>query len=654
MHFLLFWTILTGVLQRKYVSLHHYYQDYKETAMKQLLSYVLLLVFTLPLMAQQRAHVYMNQLGGKWNFPVMVDSLNEISFDKSQRQMLMSVTGNQIVPFDIDYVDSLTFEDELFTETKDPYQVFQLYITTKDGRDITSKETYTDCHLSLNAQGSFSNLSMNAQIRGRGNSSFLWYDKKPYRIKLNDKHKMLGLDKAKSWVLLANYRDVTDLMNTYVFELGRWLGLPFTNHTRYVELFLNGDYKGIYQLTEQIQQNKNRVNISDEQGILISLDVDDGPAESPNATDNFWSEIYDMPVCVKYPDEESFTNNTRDSVKAELAILERAIKNKDYAQIENLLDIPSFIKYLQIQEFIYNVELSAPRSIYMHKDGDGKWVMGPLWDFDAGYDFDWGNMYTGHTFFKDYTETVMGTNPLKRNGNYSYVPQFFTDIFGCKEFVQTYKAQWVAVKDSIVSQPWGECMKYVEQMRESGALEREFQQWPISGKTFDTELNKMHTWLENRLTHMTYLIANIPEMDNTPINKEKMCGSITVNVAMEWNKGYSQSNQVKVSKEKVMQLMGINNLQEENLNIVPLNTDGTEGGNHTNGVFGGWFNAQGDPGYYAQGHVYIEVFNDLWNWSCGLYKENCWDDAHTVTMQYQYPYNGTLLKVNIQVNFTIS
>lgn len=625
--------------------------------MKRLLSIALLmLLFMVPLMAQQQAHIYMNQMGGKWNFPIVADSLNEISFDKSQRQMFMSVTGDLTVAFDVNHIDSLTFEEELFTESKDPYQVFQLYITTKDGSDITSKEVYTDCHLSLNAQKSFSNLSMNAQIRGRGNSSFLWYDKKPYRIKLNEKHKILGISKAKSWVLLANYRDVTDMMNTYVFELGRWLGLPYTNHTRYVELFLNGEYKGIYQLTEQIQQNKNRVNISEDRGILISLDVDDGPAESPNASDNFWSEVYGMPVCVKYPDDEYFTKNTVDSVKHELGILENAIKSHDYALVDQLLDIPSFIKYLQIQEFIYNVELSAPRSIYMHKDGDGKWVMGPLWDFDAGYDFDWSNMYTGHTFFKDYTETVMGTNPLKRNGNYSYVPQFFTNLFACKEFVKAYKAQWASVKDSVVLRPWQECEKYVAQLQESGALDREFQIWPISGKRFNTELEKMHTWLNNRATHMTYLINGIPEVDVTPVTGDKLCGTIKTNVAMDWSKGYSQSNQIQVSKQKVLQLMGLSasEFQEANLAIVPLNTDGSEGGNHTNGTFGGWFNEKGDPGYFSEGHAYIEVFNDLWNWNCGLHQDVCWDNTHTVTMQYQYPHEGTILKVNVEVQFTIA
>lgn len=607
--------------------------------------------------SQSFSHVYTHQRGGQWNQPLAVEETECITAGEDGRQLFFGMKNGQTVPFVIADIDSVTFRymvpDSM--ETKDRYQVFQLFVTTADGNDVTSKENYSDCYLSLNACGSYSDFSVSAAIRGRGNSSFLWYDKKPYRLKLSEKRKVLGLSKARSWVLLANYRDVTDLMNTFVFEMGQWLGLPYTNHTRYVELFLNGDYRGLYQLTEQVQQGKNRVAVSDERGILISLDVDDGPVESPNAQDNFWSEVYHMPVCVKYPNDEAFTSNTVDSVRTVFGQLEQAVKSKDYEQVKQLLDIPSFIKYLQIQEFVYNVELSAPRSIFMHKDGDGPWVMGPLWDFDAGYDFDWSSMYTGHDYFASFTETVMGTNPLKRNGNYNYVPQFFTDLFGCKEFVEQYKAQWEQVKDSIVSHAWGECMKYVERLRLSGAIEREFQCWPLRGKTFDGELAKMQKWLQNRLTHITYLIQAIPVPDDVPVADGRVLGTVPVNVTMQWNQGYGQDSKVHVSKQRVLSLMNLSEAEfnENSLSIVPLNADGTEGGNHTNGVFGGWFNQNGDPGYFAEGHVYIEVFQDLWNWSCGLHQDVCWDDSHAVTMQLQYPYQGTLLKVNVLVNFTI-
>ncbi len=606
-------------------------------------------------MAQERMHVYMNDWSARWNFPITTDSIDHVTVSSDEKELLFHLHGDVVVPFAIDLIDSVTVENEPAVETKDAYKVFQLYVTTNDGQDVTSREEYAPCHISLNGQGSFSNFSATGGIRGRGNSSWSWYDKKPYRIKLDEKHKILGLDKAKSWVLLANYRDVTDLMNTYVFETGQWLGLPFTNHTRYVELYLNGEYRGVYQLTEQIQQGKNRVNVSDERGILLSLDVDDGPGESPYANDNFYSKVYRMPAAVKFPKDEFATANTVDSVRTEFAKLEQAIKNKDYAQVEQLLDIPSFIKYLQLQEFVYNVELSAPRSIYLHKDGDGKWVMGPLWDFDGAYDFDWNNMYTGHTFFSNYKETVMGTNPLKRNGNYNYVPQFFTDLFGCREFVEQYKAQWASVSDSIVTRNWEVMEKYIQNLNR-GPMTRESKRWPLSGKEFRTEMEKMHQWLIDRCKYMTNLIENIPMPEDDPVVDEQLCGTISTDVTMQWSSGYDQNDMIHVDKAQVLELMGIEEsaFSEPNVTIVPLMTDGSEGSNGTNGVFGGWFDGEGNPGAYAQGHVYIEVFSDLWNWSCGLYKENCYDDAHTVTMQYQYPVAGVMKKVNVEVHFTIT
>ena len=599
----------------------------------------------------------MTELGENWRFPVVVDSIVDMQANTSSNQLLFNLRPDIQVPFDLSVVDSLTVADEPLLEGKDPYQVFQLYLTTNDGSAITSKEYYTPCHMMLNARNQYANFSANGQVRGRGNSSFEWYEKKPFRLKLDVKHKMLGMAKAKSWVLLANYRDVTDLMNTFVFEMGRWMGLPYTNHTRYVEIFLNGEYWGLYQLTEQIQQGGNRVDVSDEGGILICLDADDGPDLSPQANDNFWSSVYKLPVCVKYPDDEYFTSHTVDSVKTVFAVLEKAIKDKNYHDVDSLFDVSSFIKYMLIQEFIYNVEVDAPRSIFLHRDGDDKWVMGPLWDFDAGYDFDWGDMYKGHGFFSDYQETVLGTNPYKLNGNYK-PNRFFADLFGCKEFVEAYKAQWAVVKDEIVSRNWDECMKYVANLRQ-GALSREANRWPLSdsrGRTFnfETELEKMHQWLLRRADFMTTLIENIPTPSD-PVTNERLCGTLTVNTSMKRSNGFSQSEQVVVSKSRVLALMGLSesDFKESDVTIVPLMTDGTEGNNGTNGVFGGWFDADGDPGQFANGHVYIEVFTDLWNWNCGLYKDNCWDTSHTVTMQYQYPHNGTLLKVNIKVKFTI-
>ncbi len=385
-------------------------------------------------------------------------------------------------------------------EAKAPkYRVQQLSINT-NGIEITSKEEYVPCTITLTADTAEWCYEGTAGVRGRGNSSWLWYDKKPYRIKLDKKSEILGLSSGKSWVLLANYRDPTDLMNTFVFELGELLDMPYTNHTRYVEVILNGEYNGLYQLTEQVQQGKCRVNIDENGGFLISLDRDDGPELAPQESDNFWSQIYHMPVCVKNPDKPSAEIIAR--VSDVLALLEKAIYNGRYDEVKTLLDIRSFIDFLIIQELVYNVELDAPRSMYMHKDIDGDiWHMGPLWDFDGGYDFDWSDMYTGHRFFVNYQELVLGTDPASHRGTIYNVPGFFSDLFMVPEFVSDYKNRWKKVK-ALVGIAWENTLKYVD----DEAWTREQQTWPI-GLTYGLQIERMQSWLNNRIVYLDNVVT---------------------------------------------------------------------------------------------------------------------------------------------------
>lgn len=399
-------------------------------------------------------------------------------------------TGNGNIPAIDSLVDSLV--------------VSEIRINTVNNAPVSSKDEYIHCSVEVISDNKTWNYSGEAMIRGRGNSTWLWYNKKPYRIKLNQKSGLMGLKADKDWVLLANFRDPTHLMNTFAFTVGRDLGLPFTNRTRYAELTLNGDYKGLYQVTEQIKQGINRVNIDSEKGILISLDADDGPYHSPNAGDNFWSAVYNMPVCVKHPSDVG--QNQITEIKNELKILENAIKSADYVAVAKLLDIPVFIDFLIIQELVYNVELAAPRSMYLHRNSNGKWIFGPLWDFDAGFDFDWATMYTGHNYFADYKELVLGTDPLNHKNGYR-VPSFFTDLFRNKQFVIEYKKRWNEIKENIMKEYWATTMLYAG--KNDDAMKRNAARWPIN-KSYQTEILRMEQWLKNRTEYLTTVISNYP------------------------------------------------------------------------------------------------------------------------------------------------
>lgn len=386
------------------------------------------------------------------------------------------------------------------------YQVAQLTITTENGAPIVSKDKkdYVNCTLTIDSEKEEWDYTGTGRIRGRGNSTWLWYPKKPYRIKLDKKSEILGLATEKDWVLLANYRDPTQMMNTFAFIAGEKFGLPYTNHSRYVEVTLNGEYIGLYQLTEQVEQGSSRVAVDDEQGMLISLDADDGPGLNPDGGDNFWSTVYRMPVCVKHP--EDATTAQLKAVQDDFARLEQSIRESNYEATAQLMNITSFIDYMLVQELVYNVEVDAPRSIYMHKEKNGLWTMGPLWDFDAGFDFDWGTMYTGHNYFAGYRELVLGTDPANHVGGYR-VPSYFTDLFKSKRFVNEYKARWQEIKDKVMAEFWEETNMFVEGCSE--AMKRNAERWSID-KDYQTEIARMKQWLQQRIGYLDTVIKNYP------------------------------------------------------------------------------------------------------------------------------------------------
>jgi hypothetical protein len=386
------------------------------------------------------------------------------------------------------------------TSLRGTFAVPMMTIDVADGAAITSKEEYVSCTIAIDGEGSFADYSGQANIRGRGNSTWLWYDKKPYRLKLSEKSEILGLKADKDWVLLANYRDPTFLMNAFAFEMADWMGLEYTNHSRFLEVTLNGEYIGLYQLTEQVEQGTNRVAVADDGGILLELDEDDGPVAAPNAGDNFSSAKYALPVCVKYPENQSAAQLA--TIKDDFSRVEQAVAAADYDDLANVLDIASFIDFLIVQELTYNVELVTPRSMYMHKNPGGVYVMGPVWDFDGGFDFDWTDMTTSHDYFAA-EDLVLGADPARAGT----VSPFWVNMFKNGRFLSEFKARWVGIKDAIMSDCWGVMENDVASI--TAALDRNASRWPIA-KDHSTETARMKQWLQARVTKLTSTINAYP------------------------------------------------------------------------------------------------------------------------------------------------
>ena len=147
-------------------------------------------------------------------------------------------------------------------------------ITTDGLRDVTSKDYYLGATMSLRedvktrAAGDYVESRVN--IKGRGNSSWK-YDKKPLRLKFDEKISLLDMHKDKSWVLIPNYNDKSMLRNSLAFYMSRISNLDYTPESHFVDFTFNGKFWGTYLLCEKLKIAKHRVDVGDD-GFLFEID----------------------------------------------------------------------------------------------------------------------------------------------------------------------------------------------------------------------------------------------------------------------------------------------------------------------------------------------------------------------------------------------
>lgn len=259
-------------------------------------------------------------------------------------------------------------------------EVPHIYVYTENSVEITSKEDYMQADMMIDGFGNYPNYTGSTRIRGRGNSTW-GRPKKPYRLKLDKKSEILNLPAEKDWVLLANDYDPTMMMNAVAMQIAHLLNMPYTNHAVPVNLTINDTYRGSYMLTEQVEISETRVNVDEKQGVLLELD---------SYFDEDWkfrSSHYDLPVMVKDPDVKNdahFATIQSDFQTMEDLLAAATFPNNGY---DELIDIESVVGFLITYNLTQNVEINHPKSTYMHKDVNGKYTMGPVWDFDWGFDY---------------------------------------------------------------------------------------------------------------------------------------------------------------------------------------------------------------------------------------------------------------------------
>ncbi len=369
--------------------------------------------------------------------------------------------------------------------------VAEVYITSDDvenqGRewvDSSKEHKATGSMLMRDGQGGIIYEGALKQIKSRGNST--WIDpKKPYQVKLQKACDLCGTgldeEENKTWILLSNYTDDSLLRNQLTFRIAEAIGMAYTPHCRQVDLYYDGEYRGMYLLCEKTEAGTGRVDINDlekdiekanpgleadqqptvigstEKGLrcqtvenLVMPDRDGGYLLELEKADRVVEEASWFQtkrgqfVVVKSPEYLPMTG--MNEISGIFQTMENAVYNggtdpesgKDYREI---VDIESLAKAYLIEELSQDVDAFASSFYFYKPDGEEKLYAGPVWDFDLTF----GNIHISQM-------------PLSTSGFGAAKTDFGTALLNIPSFQEEvkkiYKKQlYNAVKDTAADVP---------------------------------------------------------------------------------------------------------------------------------------------------------------------------------------------------------
>lgn len=395
--------------------------------------------------------------------------------------------------------------------------------TGKNHRDKESRLIITDA----SGKALYDDVSGDtlSEIKGRGNASYA-NEKKPFQIKLGKKTDLFGMGKAKTWILLANYNDASYMRNTCAFKIAEALELPYTPKSVFVDLYIDNEYQGIYQLCEKTQIGTNRIEITDLENLnekandKVDLDTlgiafagrsnDDstnlkwykhavGMSDPKDITGGYLIELDNLyagaekcvfetvngnQYTIKSP-EVSSQNEMRyisdlfsrfeQALYSETGYDENGVYYTEYCDFESL------VKVYIVEEITKNWDAYIG-SVYFYKDVDkdgvtSKIYAGPVWDFDNT----WGNIRGRGTFATDLTEIwADGDN---NNGGFSYKQDFGAALMqheDAKQLASELYSKAAYCVEEMLSDD-GDVYEIAERIASSAAMD--MMRWPVEKRS---------------------------------------------------------------------------------------------------------------------------------------------------------------------------
>ena len=373
------------------------------------------------------------------------------------------------------------------------------------------------------------------EIRGQSSQQF---PMKSYSIELqkadgsSNNKSLFGLPVESDWVLYAPYNDKTLMHNFLAYTISREMG-DWAANCRYVELLVNGEYKGIYVFMEKIKRKAGRVNISSISntdtsgdaltgGYIISIDKEaDGWFSNYKAGNGNVQFSYVYPKIDKINNQQkAYIKNYTDSFEYSLHSNSFQDKNTGWRRFA---DEKTFIDYFIVNELSHNVD-AYRLSSYFYKDRntiDGKLKAGPVWDYDLAFR---NANYCDGSNTNGWAYKFNSVCP----GDFWQVPAWWDILLSDTAFRSNLYCRWKELRQTSLSTDRLTFLIDSVAALTSEARERHFAQWPVLGQyiwpnplpiptSYEGEISLLKNWLGQRLAWLddniqrTGICAGYPE-----------------------------------------------------------------------------------------------------------------------------------------------
>jgi hypothetical protein len=381
-----------------------------------------------------------------------------------------------------------------------------------------------------NVTDAFNNYNGKIKIRAQGSSSVMW-PKRSFRVTLINAFNqhtdaaLMGLPAHEDWIFKALYQDKSFLRDDLAFKIYNEMG-HYSSRSRFFELVIDGEYRGVYQLLEKIKRDPQRVNISKLSttdlsgdnltgGYIISLDKfvpgDAGWYSKYKSNISQDSANYFL---FYYPKYDSMVDAQRNYIKSYFDMFEDALAGTQFSNpstgYRKYIDVLSFVDNFIINELSRNVDgYRASTFFYKNKEssGNGKLQAGPIWDYNIGF----GNCsYNG------------GNDPYwwqyEQYPTINFVPWWWRKFMTDSAFKNDLKCRYNFLRENVLKE--SNLTAYIDAMAAllQESQQRNFQKWPIMGQavypnpspvpaSYAEEIAYLKWWLHERLA---WLDQNLP------------------------------------------------------------------------------------------------------------------------------------------------